>query len=231
VALASAVAEAFKKTDRLPLFADANAISPMTSADIESIISVAGGRYVDASIIGHSSNVGKGAMFYVSGQDSSDFAQLNNFGLPVQVLGDKIGQASALKMVYAGFTKGLCCLMLEQLLTARSHSILDQIMEKFGSDYPETMAFTEWLLPGYPFRAARRGYEMKELTQTIEKAGLKPFMAPGSEGFLKSISALNLRTEYSVGDEAEWKLKDVINILHPRLANAGSTKGVAHEGR
>jgi len=218
VDLASAVADVFKRSGRLPLFADANAISPMTSKDIEGIISAAGGRYVDASIVGHSSNVGKDTMFYVSGQDASDFAQLKDFGLSVQVLGGKIGQASAFKMVYAGFTKGLCCLMLEQLLTARAYGIFDQIVEKYRSDYPETMAFTEWLLPGYPFRADRRGFEMKEVTKTIEKTGIRPFMAPGSAGFLRSISDLNLRAEYSVADEAEWKLKDVVDILYSRIS-------------
>jgi len=230
-ALASAVAAAFKKTDRLPLFADANAISPMTSTEIEGIISAAGGRYVDVCIIGHSSNVGKSTTFCISGQYASDFAKLKDFGLRVQVLGDKIGQASAFKVVYAGFTKGISCLMVEQLLTARSYGILDQIMEKYGSDYSEMMAFVEWILPGLPFRAARRIHEMEELVQTIEKAGIKPFMAPGSEGLLRAISDLNLRAEYSDADEAEWKLKDVINILHPRIANTDSAQGVSQENQ
>jgi 3-hydroxyisobutyrate dehydrogenase-like beta-hydroxyacid dehydrogenase len=231
LALASTVANAFEKADSFPLFADANAISPMTSVGIGETISAAGGRYVDVSIIGPASKVGKSSTFCISGQYASDFAQLEDFGLRVRVLGEKEGQASAFKVLYAGFTKGLCSLMVELLLTARSNGILDQIIEQYRSDYPETTAFVEWFLPSFPFRAARRAQEMEELKLTIEKAGIKPFIAPGSEGLLRSIGNLNLRTEYSDADEKEWKLKDVINILYPRIANTDNTQGMFHKNQ
>ena len=224
VVLASAVATAIKKTNSLPLYADANAISPMTSADIGDIISEAGGRYVDVSIIGPASKVGKSSTFCISGEYAPHFAKLKSYGLHVRVLGDKIGQASAFKVLYAGFTKGLCSLMVELLLTARSNGILDQIIEQYRLDYPETTAFVDWFLPSFPFRAARRAEEMEELTQTIQKAGIKPFMAPASEAVLRSISDLNLHREYSDADEAKWKLQDVINILYPGIAGAGDSQ-------
>jgi 3-hydroxyisobutyrate dehydrogenase-like beta-hydroxyacid dehydrogenase len=50
--VASAVAAAINKTGKSALYADANAISPQTSKAIEDVISSAGGRYVDACIIG-----------------------------------------------------------------------------------------------------------------------------------------------------------------------------------
>ena len=215
--VAEAVAKVLSEQKKPLLYVDANAISAATAASIEGIIVPAGGRFADACIIGGASKVGKTTVMFVSGAHAADFAELNNFGLIVEILGDKAGQASAFKIVYAGLTKGLASLMLEQLLVAHSLGILDKISDQYRAKFPDIMKTVDESFPGIPFRAARRSEEMEELCNTIEEAGMTPIMASASQRMLASVGALNLRAEFTDADEEKWDAKDVIALLCQRL--------------
>jgi len=216
-AVGQQVARAISRTGRRALLADVNAISPMTSEEIGQVISEAGGRYLDACIIGGARELEKKAVFYVSGPDTDQFATLNDFGLNIEILGDRIGQASAFKMMYAGMTKGISSLAVELLTAAHTIGIYPQVMKRYRLNHPELVRFIEQVLPGLPFRAARRSEEMVELATVIEKEGLTPNMALGSMNTLKTIGDLNLRSRYSDQDEASWSLEDVVAILSRAL--------------
>ena len=50
--VAGEIAEAMRNTSSAPVYADCNAISPRTAADIQGIIEGAGATFVDVGIIG-----------------------------------------------------------------------------------------------------------------------------------------------------------------------------------
>ncbi|MFC1970997.1 NAD(P)-binding domain-containing protein [Chloroflexota bacterium] len=217
----SAVAEAISRTGQGVLFAEANSIAPMTSEDIGKTITAAGGRYIDACIIGPANELDTITVLYASGPYAYEFAELGKYGLNVEVLGDSIGQASAFKMMYAGMTKGISSLAVELLVTAYSIGIFDEIMEKYRHDKPELVGFIESILPGLPFRAGRRSEEMAELVPVIKNEGFIPCMASGSQEVLKMIGDLNFRSQYSDDDEAGWSLKDAVGIMSRGLKKNG----------
>ena len=66
-AVAKEIAQALEETGKPTLIADCNAISPMRSEYIGRIVESAGGRYIDASIIGHPPGRDVTPRFYVSG--------------------------------------------------------------------------------------------------------------------------------------------------------------------
>ena len=216
--LAQTIAAAIAAAKKTVLYADANAVSPMTAMAIEEIITGAGGRFADVCIIGTSVKVGKGTTFFASGECAAEFAELSKFGLPVEILGDRPGQASAYKIVYAGLTKGVSALMMELLLLAHSLGILETMLAQYRKKFPDLVRFAESNLPGLPFRAARRSDEMEELSDTITVAGLTPVMAPASRRLLASLGALNLRAEYSEAEAEKWDVESVISLLYPRLS-------------
>ncbi len=217
--LAQAVAKAMAGNKKPLFFADVNPISAKASVAIDRIITGAGGRYVDACIIGSSSQVGKGTIFYASGPYAGVFAELNHFGLEVEVLGDLTGQASAFKILYAGLSKGVSSLMLELMLLSHGLGIREQITARYKATFPDIVRFMEENLPSLPFRAKRRSEEMEALCQTIEEAGLTPIMAPASRRVLASVGELNLRMEYSEADEEKWDVESVVKLLYARLSN------------
>lgn len=216
--LAQTIATAIAAAKKPVLYADANAISPMTATAIEGIITAAGGRFADVCIIGTSTKVGQGTTFYASGDWAAEFAELGKFGLQIEILGDRPGQASAFKIVYAGLTKGVSSLMVELLLLAHSLGILEPIIAQYRRKFPDLVRFAESNLPGLPFRAARRSDEMEELSRTIAAEGLTPVMAPASRRLLASLGELNLRAEYSEGEAEKWDVQSVIALLYPLLS-------------
>lgn len=222
--LAETIAAAIAAVKKPVLYADANAISPMTATAIEKIITGAGGRFADVCIIGTSLKVGQGTTFFASGNCAAEFAELSKFGLQIEILGDRPGQASAHKIVYAGLTKGVSSLMLELLLLAHSLGILEPMLAQYRKKFPDVVRFAENNLPGLPFRAARRSDEMEELSLTIAAEGLTPVMSPASRRLLASLGKLNLRAEYSEADAEKWDVKSVIALLYPRLSKRDGEK-------
>src|SRR5262249_14847745 len=111
-----------------PVFVDCNAVSPRTAALIAAVIAEAGCPFVDAGIIGGPPKPGAaGPAFYASGKAAQRFAGLTQFGLDVRVLDGPVGAASALKMSYAGITKGLTALGSAMLLAATRAGAADAL--------------------------------------------------------------------------------------------------------
>lgn len=113
------VAQAMQATGRRLLFAECNAIAPQKARQMEPVITQAGGRFVDASIIGSPPRGGKSPRFYASGPHAGEMEGLKEFGLDVRNLGPDIGQASGIKMCYAAMTKGSAALYTELLMAPR----------------------------------------------------------------------------------------------------------------
>jgi L-threonate 2-dehydrogenase len=119
VALAQRFAGALTASNSKPVFVDCNAVSPQTTERIAVVIAPTGSPFVDAGIIGAPPKPGDaGPRFYASGPHAPRFAALKEFGLDVRVLGGPMSAASAMKMSYAGITKGTQALGAAMLLAA-----------------------------------------------------------------------------------------------------------------
>ena len=81
--VAKEIARSLQETGETTLIADCNAISPMRSEYIGRIIESAGGRYIDASIIGHPPGRDVPPLFYVSGIYAEAMLELDGKGIAV----------------------------------------------------------------------------------------------------------------------------------------------------
>lgn len=157
--MAPALAQASKK----PVFIDCNAISPATVKAIARVVDETGAAFVDGGIIGLPSS----PKFYVSGPDAHLAHALNNAGLVVQVLDGPVGAASALKMSYAGITKGLTAIGAAMSLAALRNGAGDALLAELSQSQP---ALTAWLaasVPRMPPKAQRWVAEMEEIAAFI----------------------------------------------------------------
>jgi len=105
-ALAQGLAPALKALDRKPVYVDCNAVSPQTAMRIGEIIAPTGAQFVDGGIIGGPPRPGYSPTIYASGPTAGQTAVLRDWGIDWRVIDGQIGAASALKMSYAGITKG-----------------------------------------------------------------------------------------------------------------------------
>ncbi|MGX1309147.1 putative dehydrogenase [Amorphus suaedae] len=166
VALASKLAPALGANPRRPLFVDCNAVSPATMGEIAEIVTAAGVRVVDAGIIGGPPKPGgKGPVFYASGEpaDVEAFARLTAFGLRITPMDGGIGTASAMKMSYAGVTKGLTAIGTAMILAAERGGVADALQAEFADSQPELLAWLARQVPQMPPKAYRWDAEMREI--------------------------------------------------------------------
>lgn len=188
---AGRVAQAIATSRAKPLYADCNAIAPQTTREIGRLITNAGGRFVDAGIIGPPPSKPGATRFYASGPHASELAQLNQFGLHVIPMGDQIGQASALKMCYAASTKGFIALCTELLTAAEVLGISAPLAEEFQLSQAEVYQKMR-RLPAMPEKSRRWIGEMEEIAATFEHVGLTPKILTGAADMYRFVGATSL---------------------------------------
>jgi 3-hydroxyisobutyrate dehydrogenase-like beta-hydroxyacid dehydrogenase len=153
------------------VFVDANAISP----DMARRIGAKVARFVDGGIVGGPPSSTHGPRLYVSGKDAPGVAEMfAGTSVDARVLSERIGDASALKMVYAAWTKGTAALLLAIRDVARSEGVAEALLEEWRESLPELEARAEAAERSAEAKGWRWIAEMEEIAATFEAAG-----APG----------------------------------------------------
>ena len=153
--VASMIAGALKRTGANTYYTECNAVSPRTTLTMNDVISDAGGRYIDGSIIGNPPGRGKPPRFYVSGPHASVMSEVDAKGIDVRPLGGEIGRASGIKMCYAALTKGTQTLQLALLTAAEAMGLSSELRAEFSFSQTEAYRDMESKLPGLPSKASR----------------------------------------------------------------------------
>jgi 3-hydroxyisobutyrate dehydrogenase-like beta-hydroxyacid dehydrogenase len=170
---AEAVARAVLDYGFEGLYLDANAISPQRSAALAEALEAAGIDYVDGAILGGPAWESGQADLYLSGPRALRLARLlGHERLAARVLGPAPGQASALKMCYAAYTKGTTALLAAILAAAEALDVRAPLLEHWTQDDPDFVAATTRRVRGSAARAWRFTGEMEEIAATLRLAGL-----------------------------------------------------------
>jgi 3-hydroxyisobutyrate dehydrogenase-like beta-hydroxyacid dehydrogenase len=155
------------------LYVDANAISPGTAREVAQMISESGGRYVDGGIIGGPPAEPGTTRLYLSGDDAAQVAALfAGTPLDARVIGGPATAASAVKMAYAGWTKGTAALLLATRALAREQGVEDALLAEWALSQPALAERSR----GAARSAATKGWrwvaEMEEIAATMSAVGL-----------------------------------------------------------
>ena len=211
------VGDALRATGAATLFAECNAIAPQLARELEPLIADAGGRYVDASIIGGPPRPGYSPHFYASGRHAAEFAQLQDCGLTVLPLDGEVGQASGIKMCYAAMTKGSWALYAQLLLAAERMGLTEPLLAEFRSGQPEVLQRMERALPTVPPRARRWVSEMEEIRDTFARLGLPPQLFEGVGDMYRFIGGTPLGAEHPESRDRSRTFTDTIRQLAQQL--------------
>lgn len=154
-------------------YLDANAISPDTTTEVASIVAASGATPVDGSIIGMPAHQPGTTRLYLSGTGAAALADdLNGGPLSVVAIGDDVGAASALKMAYAGWTKGSSALLLALVAFASEMGVYDALVAEWGHSMPQMPAQAEARAAGVGPKAWRFVGEMEEIAASLRAAGV-----------------------------------------------------------
>ena len=207
------IAGAVKATGTDLLFAECNAIAPALSKEMEGVLSEAGARYVDASIIGGPPRNGSSPRVYVSGDNATEFEQLRDFGLDVRNLGPQLGRASGIKMCYAAMTKGTTALHAELLIAAEKMGLTEAVMAEFAGSQPAVVTRMEGWMPTMPAKSRRWVSEMEEIERTFSDLGMTPNIFKGVADMYRMIGATPLGDENPESRDKERGLAETIRKI------------------
>lgn len=216
------VAIALAKTRNELVYADCNAISPKTVCEVGQIIDEAGGRFVDASIIGPPPTKEGSTRFYASGSAAYVFEGLNQYGLDVRAVGEQVGRASALKMCYAALTKGLTALSAELLTAAQVMGVSETLRSEFQLSQPALYKRMESGMPWMPERSRRWVGEMEEIAATFGHCGLTPKIFEGAADIYRFVGRTSLADQTPENRDPTINLEKIISIFADSLNKKSS---------
>jgi 3-hydroxyisobutyrate dehydrogenase-like beta-hydroxyacid dehydrogenase len=209
---AKAIAASIRRCGKSVLFVDCNAVAPETVRTIAAIIGEAGGGCLDAGIIGPPPRGKAGMRFYVSGPGAERLQCFHTGGIDVRVLGERIGDASAIKMCYASYTKGAVALGVEMYMAARRLGVDEALDRELQGSLAEPR---NWIISRstvMPPKAYRWVPEMLEIAKTFEDAGLTPRILQGAADMYGKIAETSLGRESP--EETRAKARDGLSVIN-----------------
>ena len=196
-------------------YLEANAIAPSKLLTIDALLSRHQIHLMDGSIIGGpvwpSETLDRRTTLHLSGTGADEIAALlAGSPLKTAVLSDQTGDASALKMVFAAFSKGSAALTAEILNVAEQYGVREPLSEALGQQIT-----AQWhrSLAGTASKAWRFKGEMQEIAETFEAVGAEA-------GFHQGVAAVYQKLSV----HKDWETQPELNSLLASLANGKSPK-------
>jgi 3-hydroxyisobutyrate dehydrogenase-like beta-hydroxyacid dehydrogenase len=155
------------------LFVDANAVSPSTAREIGGTVEAGGAVFVDGGLIGPPPRAAGTTRLYLSGREAKRASALfDGTRLEAIALSDAPGAASALKMAYAAYTKGVSALLIGVRALAAAEGVDDALLAEWHRSQPDLPKRSEAAARDNARKAWRFVGEMEEITAAFEAAGL-----------------------------------------------------------
>jgi L-threonate 2-dehydrogenase len=189
LALAQHFGPVLTASNAKPVYVDCNAINPKTVDKVAAALAPTGCPFADAGIIGGPPKPGDaGPRFYASGPAAQRFATLRDYGLDIRVLNGAMSAASALKMSYAGITKGTQAIGAAMMLAATRAGNADDLFAELSSSQKEMLAWFKRSLSSMPPKAYRWIAEMQEIAGFVGEDPAAHELYQGAAHFYERIA-------------------------------------------
>ena len=172
------------------IYVDANAISPLESRKVAELF---GAAFVDGGIIGPPAKEAGTTRIYLSGMRSREVVDLFKVG-PLEAIAlsdssdpEEITAASALKMAYAGFSKGSSALLLAVNAFARKSGVLEALHKEWEISAPGLVRRSQNTAVSISRKAWRFGAEMDFISESFDEKNLPPEFHQGASALYKAL--------------------------------------------
>jgi L-threonate 2-dehydrogenase len=187
LALAERLSPAMRNAGRKPIYVDCNAVSPDTVVRIDRVVRETGAVFVDGGIIGPPPEPDSSkTRIYLSGPEAQKVAMLEQHGLSMVVQAGPVGAASAMKMSYAGITKGFTALGAAMMLAATRAGTADALIAEMKVSQPALFSWLTGQMPKMHSKAYRWVAEMEEIATFVHED-------PAAADFFHAAAALYTR--------------------------------------
>ena len=162
-------------------FVDLNSISPAAKKQLSEMVTAAGGRFVEASVMSPIHPKRTDAPILLGGPHAAAFEAIGEqLGFSdMRATSAELGIAAATKMCRSVIIKGMEALVTESLLAARHYGVDEVVLASLNTlfprpDWPE---HAHYLITRSLLHGERRAAEMREVAKTVNEAGLSPWMS------------------------------------------------------
>lgn len=205
------------------LYLDLSSTSPMAKQRGEASIIAAGGRFVDGTIMGALHVFHYQVPILLSGPDSEELAAImKGWGMNVQVVGELVGQSSAIKMLRSVYMKGIEAVVLETMIAANRYGVLEVVLESLAETHKkyDFQSFASMLVVSNALNGERRAQEMEQVVLTLKELDVDPMV---SEGALRRLRwSAQMRLQERLGDNHAPSYIDVLNAIEGPSPGPGS---------
>lgn len=192
---AEAAAQTAASVEKGALYFDCNSCSPVTKTANAEVIEAVGGCYVDVAVMAPVFPLRHRAPLLVSGPHvERALVALNALGMNAQPAGERVGNASAIKMMRSVFIKGLEALTAESMLASRRAGVEEAVLASLQASDPgiDWKKRSSYNLERMMMHGARRAAEMREVARTLSDYHIPNRLAMAIADWQDEIAGLGL---------------------------------------
>ena len=177
------------------VYVDANAVASATVQRIAAVVLEAGGEVVDGGIVGLPPRQEGTTRLFLSGSRAGEVADWFAGGpLGTVMLPGDVGDASALKASYAGWTKASAALLVAVRAHARAAGVEDALLEEWDRSQPGLRDRSSGALERLLATAWRYEGEMAEIATSMDDHGVPAEFHDGAAAVYRRLAQVRADT-------------------------------------
>ncbi len=203
------------------LYVDIASATPRVKEAVGAVLAATGARVGDGGIMGSPLMDGHRILIKGSGPAAQAFHDaMTPWGMRYDVVSDKLGAGSAIKIVRSVVMKGLEALLVECAVASERYGIHDEVFASLAEflearPYSESAAF---LLRTGVIHAERRAEEARMSCAALEEVGLEPLMTRATAEQLQRVADMRLKEHFNGEVPGDYKV--AVDAVVRRLAAA-----------
>lgn len=181
------------------LFLDINSAAPFRKAEAAERVAAAGGGVVDVAVMAPVHPLRHETPLLLSGP-AARLAEpiLAGLGMKLEVVSDRIGAASTVKMVRSIAIKGFESVIMECVTAAVRLGIEERVLPSVAASLSKRdfAGLADHVMERVVSHGGRRAAEMREVAATLEHAGLSSFMPTATAAHQQWVADLGLKAGF-----------------------------------
>jgi 3-hydroxyisobutyrate dehydrogenase-like beta-hydroxyacid dehydrogenase len=180
------------------VFVDIASATPKVKIGVADRLKATGAIVGDGSIMGTPRD-GLGMPIIASGPAAQRFKEaLSPWGMNIEVVGDRLGTASGIKIMRSVLIKGLEALLDEMILGARHYGVEEIVLKSAAQNLSiPFMVTVDRVLSTGVIHAKRRAEEVEMAAEALQDAGVEPIMTRSTAERLRWVESLGLKEHFN----------------------------------
>ena len=190
------------------VYADLTSAAPKLMEEVDALIRPSGALFADAAMLDSLPKFRNKVKIVVSGNGADEFLKRTAAFLPnTEKVGERPGEASAIKMLRSLYTKAHLAIAFDMIETAGAYGVEDYIMKSLAEtmDVKDFISGMSQRLKGGVIHASRRADELEMAAGMLSDVGLDPTLTLAAVAKLREIGSLDIKSKTQGATPADWK--------------------------